>query len=61
MQNDNLDSSHLQKLISNLNAPIAGSRPPGMEPDHEDADAGAIPVPRQAEAQTLPFLLQLHA
>lgn len=52
---------HLQQLVSNAYASIAGSRSARVEAHHENAEAGPVSVSRQAETQTLTVLLQLHA
>lgn len=52
--------SDLQQLIADLDASVSISRPSGMEPHHEDAEARAVAVPCQAETQTLLLFVQLH-
>lgn len=51
---------HLQQLVPNTDVSVFGSGTPGADAHHKDTEAGAVAVPRQAQAQTLALFVQLH-
>lgn len=53
------DASHLQQLVPDNHPPVPPGCSAGVDSHHEHAHAGAVSVPRQAEAQARLAFLQL--
>lgn len=51
---------YLQQLVAHFDTSIAAGRPSSGDSHHENAHTGTIPVPGQAEAQTIAIFLQFH-
>lgn len=52
-------TDYLQQLISHQHASVSARCPFGVDAHHKHTHAGAVAVPRQAEAQTRLAFLQL--